>query len=85
MNIIKIRSDELDVPLTEGALNLLTKIGLERSLRYALQLLDPAKIFSMRRNSIKVDESDVENASKLFSDVKESTTFLEKYKELMIK
>ncbi len=85
MNIIKIRSDELDIPLTEGALNFLTKIGLERSLRYALQLLDPAKIFSMRRNSIKVEESDVENASKLFSDIKESTTFLEKYKELMIK
>jgi TBP-interacting protein len=84
-SIVKIRADELDIPLTEEAIKFLTKIGTERSLRYALQLLDPAKVISTKRNSIKVDVQDIEMTSKLFSDIKESTEFLEKYKDLMIK
>jgi len=36
MNILKIRCEEEDVEITEDALELLTNIGLETSLRYAI-------------------------------------------------
>lgn len=82
--IIRIRADEEDVPLSEDALETLTKIGLERSLRYAVQLLEPARIIASRRGSHKVESSDVLEASRLFADLKRSVELLEKYKDLML-
>lgn len=82
--IISIRADEEDTPLTEGALKMLTNIGMEKSLRYALQLLEPARIISSRRGSTKVEERDVVEAQKLFSDIKKSIELVEKYRDLML-
>lgn len=36
MNILKIRCEEEDVEISEDALELLTNIGMETSLRYAI-------------------------------------------------
>jgi len=44
--ILKIRAAEEKVELEEEALELLTEIGAEKSLRYAVQLLTPAKILA---------------------------------------
>jgi TBP-interacting protein len=82
--IIRIRADEEDVPLSERALEALTKIGLERSLRYAVQLLEPARIIALRRKSAKVEDVDVYEAARLFADLKRSVETIEKYKELMM-
>jgi TBP-interacting protein len=82
--IIRIRADEEDVPISDEALEALTKIGLERSLRYSVQLLEPAKIIASRRGSPKVEEVDVIEAAKLFADLKKSIEIIEKYKDLMM-
>ncbi len=83
-NIIMIRSDDLDVPLSEEALDELTRIGSERSLRYALQLLEPAWVIARRNDRRAVSKEDVLEAEKLFADVKKSVEIVEKFKDLML-
>ncbi len=83
--ILKVRAEEEDVPLSEDAMSLLTKIGKERSLRYAVQLLQPAKMVAERRGSAKVEASDVEYVSKLFADLRTSIDYVEKYKDLLLR
>jgi TBP-interacting protein len=82
--IIRIRADEEDVPLSDEALEALTKIGLERSLRYSVQLLEPSRVIASRRGSPKVEEVDVSEAARLFADLKKSIETIERYKELML-
>ncbi|MCX8195758.1 MAG: hypothetical protein N3F67_01560 [Acidilobaceae archaeon] len=82
--IIAIRADEEEVPLSEDALELLTKLGAERSVRYAVQLLEPARTIALRRKSQKVEARDVKEAAELFADLKRSVELVEKYKDLMI-
>merc|ERR1711988_985661 len=47
--IVRIRSLEEDVELTEEALSLLAKIGMETSLRYALQMIATSAIVCRKR------------------------------------
>ncbi len=83
-DIIMIRADEEDVPLEDSALELLTKIALDRSLRYALQLMEPAKIVALKKGRHKVAAEDVKEVSKLFTDVKTSMEMVEKYENLLV-
>jgi len=83
--IIRIRSDEEEIPLSEDALELLTKIGAERSLRYAVQLMEPAKIIAERKGRAKVTAEDVEEASKLFVEVKTSVEYVSKFEEKFLR
>jgi len=83
--IIKIRAQEEGVKLTEEALELLTKIGAERSLRYAVQLLTPASIAAKQEERDVVEKVDVERVQQLFSDVKESAKYLKEYEEKFLK
>ncbi len=82
--IIRIRADEEEVPLVDEALEKLADIGVENSLRYAIQLLEPSRIIAERRGRLKVEPEDVEAASRLFSDVKRSVEAIERYKDLML-
>ena len=83
--IIEIRADEEEIPLSDGALELLAEIGYEKSLRYAVQLMEPARIIAQRKGRTKVEREDVEEASKLFADVRTSVELTEKYKDLMLR
>ncbi|RLG87168.1 MAG: TATA box-binding protein [Thermoprotei archaeon] len=83
--IIKIRADEEDVELTEDALDALVKIAQERSLRYAVQLMQPAKIIASRRGSKAVTAKDIEEVAKLFVDVKQSVEYARKWEQLFLK
>lgn len=47
--ILKIRCEEEDVEMTEGALGALTKIGMETSLRYAIHLITAAHLVTRKR------------------------------------
>ncbi len=82
--IIKIRAEEEDIILDEGALEELTEIGYNHSLRYAVQLMVPSKIVASRNNRIKVTREDVREASEKFMDVKRSVQYIEKYKSLFL-
>eukprot|EP00882_Tetradesmus_deserticola_P034842 GHRQ01040137.1.p2 GENE.GHRQ01040137.1~~GHRQ01040137.1.p2 ORF type:complete len:143 (+),score=52.82 GHRQ01040137.1:30-431(+) len=52
--ILDIRCEEEDVEMTDDARELLTKIGHETSLRYAIQLITAASICCQRRKATEV-------------------------------
>ncbi len=83
--IIKIRAAEEGVELSDDAVEALTKAGVETSLRYAVQLMEPARIVASRKGRDTVMAEDVEDAKKLFVDVKQSTEYIQKYGELWMK
>jgi len=83
--ILRIRAREESVKLSEEALDMLTKIGLESSLRYAVHLLTPANIIAKNKGKTIVDAEDVREARALFSDVRESAKYLKEFEEAFLK
>jgi len=55
--ILKIRCEEEDCEMADDALTVLTRIALETSLRYAIQLITTASLVSRRRKSTEVSTS----------------------------
>lgn len=53
--ILEIRCQEEDVEMTEDAQKLLTRIGKESSLRYAIHLITTSNLVSQKRKSPEVD------------------------------
>jgi len=83
--IIKIRAEEEEISLSNEVLEKLVEIGSKTSLRYAIQLLEPARIIAEERGSSKVEVEDIERARKLFIDVSMSTEYLKQYENLFMK
>jgi len=83
--ILKIRSVEEKVKLSDEALELLTSIGANSSLRYAVQLLSLAATNAKRRDREQVEKEDVKYVDKLFMDVGEAAEYLHRYEEKMLK
>jgi len=79
--ILKIRCEEEDVDMTETALDLLTKIGLEASLRYAIHTITSAALVCAKRKGTQVDVQDIKRVYSLFVDVKRSAQYLKEYNE----
>jgi len=77
--ILEIRAQEEDVEITSDALDLLTSIGEETSLRYAIHLITAAQLVANKRKATEVDVEDVKRVYNLFVDVKRSTQFLMEY------
>ena len=80
-SILKIRCEEEDVEMTEDALDLLTTIGTETSLRYAIQLITTASLVALKRKASEVDVQDIRRVYSLFIDLKRSSQFLKEYQE----
>jgi len=57
--ILDIRADEEDVDMTEEARELLTKIGVESTLRYAIHLIAVANLVCRKRKGTEVDVQDI--------------------------
>ena len=82
--ILTIRCEEEDVEMSEDALDLLTRIGMETSLRYAIHMIMAAQLCAQKRKAAEVDIEDIKRVYSLFVDVKRSTQFLMAYaKEFM--
>ncbi|MCD6483309.1 MAG: RuvB-like helicase [Candidatus Aenigmarchaeota archaeon] len=79
--IIKIRAKTEKVEIEDEAIELLTKIGLETSLRHAIQLLAPASIIAKESDLEKIKKEHIEKANKLFVDVKRSSKYLKEYEK----
>jgi len=77
--IIDIRAEEEDVEMDDDAKGLLTKIGTESSLRYALHLITAANLLCLKRKGQEVSMQDIRKVYSLFVDVKRSTQFLVDY------
>ncbi|HDI02342.1 MAG TPA: RuvB-like helicase [Ignisphaera sp.] len=83
--IIKIRADEEDIKLSQDALEALVKIASERSLRYAVQLMQPARILAEKKGREEVRAEDIEEVAKLFVDVSQSVDFAKKWESKFLK
>merc|ERR1711907_638092 len=77
--IIDIRAEEEDVEMDDDAKGLLTKIGTESSLRYALHLITAANLVCLKRKGQEVSMQDILKVYNLFVDVKRSTQWLVDY------
>jgi RuvB-like protein 2 len=79
--ILDIRCEEEDVEMTDDAKELLTKIGHETSLRYAIQLIMAADIACTKRKGEEVDIEDISKVYTLFVDIKRSTQYMLEYQD----
>ncbi|KAJ1633100.1 TIP49 C-terminus-domain-containing protein [Pavlovales sp. CCMP2436] len=77
--ILRIRCEEEDVEMTEDALALLTKVGMETSLRYAIHMIIASALVCAKRKGTQVDVEDIKRVYTLFVDVKRSAQFLQEY------
>ncbi|KAJ6834395.1 putative ruvB-like 2 [Iris pallida] len=77
--ILDIRCDEEDVEMSKDAKVLLTKIGVETSLRYAIHLITAAALACQKRKGKVVEMVDISRVYQLFLDVKRSTQYLMEY------
>ena len=80
-SIIKIRSEEEDVEMTDDAVDVLTKIGTETSLRYCLNLITAASLIAQKRKAPEVDVQDIQRAYSLFLDEKRSVQYLKEFQD----
>jgi RuvB-like protein 2 len=77
--ILTVRCEEEDVDMADEALELLTRIGMETSLRYSIQMIIAASLVAEKRKSAQVELQDIKRVYTLFVDVKRSTQFLMEY------
>ena len=69
------RCSEEDVTLQPQALEILSKIGSETSLRYAIQLITASNLVAKRRKQTAVDVPDIRRVYQLFLDERRSVQF----------
>jgi RuvB-like protein 2 len=79
--ILDIRCQEEDVDMTEEAKELLTKIGITTSLRYAIHLITTASLVAQKRKATEVDMDDIGRVYSLFIDVERSKQYLTEHEE----
>jgi RuvB-like protein 2 len=82
--ILSVRVQEEEVDMDPTALELLTRIASETSLRYAIHLIITSQLTATKRKSKVVELADIERVYSLFVDIKRSTKLLMEYqKEFM--
>ena len=79
--ILTIRCEEEDVEMEDDAMDLLTRIACEASMRYAIQMIMTASLVAMKRKGSAVEIQDIKKVYGLFVDVKRSTQFLMEYQK----
>jgi len=79
--ILKIRCEEEDCDIAEDALTVLTRIGCETSLRYAIQLITLAYLSAQKKKEKQITIQDVKKVYQLFIDEERSVKFLKEYED----
>jgi RuvB-like protein 2 len=80
-DILNIRCQEEDVEMTDDAKDILTRIGTETSLRYAIHLITAANLVARKRKATAVDVQDIKRVYSLFLDEKRSVQYLKDYQD----
>merc|ERR1712045_47778 len=75
--IIKIRAATEGLQVEEEALNILSKVGSESTLRYAVQLLAPCAVTAKIAGKNSVEPVDIKDVGELFLDAKQSAKMLQ--------
>jgi RuvB-like protein 2 len=82
--ILSIRAQEEDVDITADALALLTKIGVEKGLRYAGNLITTSSLLATKRKDKAVQLQDVQRSFTLFYDQGRSVQFVTEFEKRFI-
>jgi len=77
--ILGVRCTEENVDMADDALELLTRIANETTLRYAIQMITTSYLVAKKRKSKQVQVAHIERCHKLFFDVQRSTKFIIEY------
>ncbi|KAL7746393.1 RuvB-like protein 2 [Sorochytrium milnesiophthora] len=77
--ILSIRCEEEDVEMTDDALEILTKVGTETSLRYSIHMITAANLVARKRKATAVDVQDIKKVYSLFLDEKRSVSYLREF------
>jgi RuvB-like protein 1 (pontin 52) len=78
VQILSLRATVENIEVEESALRLLSDIGARTSLRYAVQMLTPARIVAETCGRMAITEEDVKDVDTLFLDGKASGQMLAK-------
>ena len=70
--------------LSREALLVLTSMGMETTLRYALNLISCAQIIATKRKSEQVDVDDLKRAYAYFMDEKRSVQWMEEQQGYLV-
>lgn len=76
ISICQIRASTEGMELTDDALKLLGALGQRSSLRYATQLLTPAKLMAETQGRTQIEPDDITQVDDLFLDGKASAQML---------
>ena len=76
VGIISIRAKTEGIEIDESALDMLGGIGSRTSLRYAVQMLTPAKILAETVGQTAISAEDIQSVDSLFMDGKASAQML---------
>jgi RuvB-like protein 1 (pontin 52) len=83
--IVQKRATVEKIQLNNEALDLLTQIGVQFSLRYALQLLAPAQILAeVNDRDNNVEKADIEKCFQLFIDPSRSKAFADECQQAFL-
>jgi len=83
-SILKIRADTESIPVEDSALARLAEIGVESTLRYAVQMLTPAFLLARIAGKEIVGLDEIEEVGELFMDAKTSAQTLLKNDEFYL-
>jgi len=76
VQIVSIRAETESLEIEEDALAIMGEIGARTSLRYAVQMLTPARIIAQTAGRETITSVDVEEVDELFFDAKASAKLL---------
>ena len=68
----------------QQALNVLTKIAADSSLRYAIQLITSSALSAKKAKRTEVTTQDIRKVYNLFLDEKRSTDYLKEYQKFFL-
>ncbi|KAI7833346.1 AAA family ATPase Rvb1 [Kickxella alabastrina] len=75
--VLDIRAKTEGLKLAPDALEYAAEVGVNSSLRYAIQLLTPASVMSQISGHEEIQKDDILEAGELFFDAKKSVTILQ--------
>jgi len=79
VQIIKLRAATEGLTVDEIALGILGKVGVNATLRYAVQLLTPASINAKICGRTNVTKDDIKDMTEIFMDAKSSAAMLKEH------
>ncbi|MBU5688432.1 MAG: RuvB-like helicase [Candidatus Aenigmarchaeota archaeon] len=79
--ILEIRAKTEKIDLDKEALEYLTDLGVNNSLRYAIQLIAPANEYAKENKSEKIKKEHITYVEKLFADINKSVEYLKEFEK----